>query len=81
MRRVHREEDYKAYLAEALAELKDRDPEDAHGLALAKTQDLPIWSNDRDLALAAVTMECLTTARLSRILRDQSKALRGPQAS
>jgi len=48
--RLHREEDYKAYLPAALAELKDRDPEDAHVLALAKSQGLPIWSNDLDLA-------------------------------
>jgi predicted nucleic acid-binding protein len=70
--RLHREEDYKAYLPEALAELKERDPEDAHVLALAKSQALPLWSNDRDLA--KVTVECLTTARLLRILQDQLKA-------
>jgi len=69
--RLHREEDYTAYLPEALAELKNRDPEDAHVLALAKSQGFPIWSNDRDLA--NVTVECLTTAKLLRILQDQSK--------
>jgi predicted nucleic acid-binding protein len=70
--RLHYEEAYKSHLAEALAELKDRDPEDAHVLALAKSQGLPIWSNDRDLA--KVTVECLTTAKLLRILQDQLKA-------
>src|SRR5262245_928681 len=56
--RLHPEEDYKSYLPEALSELKNRDPEDAHVLAVAKSQGLSIWSNDRDLA--KVTMECLT---------------------
>ena len=69
--RLHREEDYKAYLPDALAELKNRDPEDAHVLALAKTLGLSIWSNDRDLA--NVSVECLTTAKLLRALQDQSK--------
>jgi predicted nucleic acid-binding protein len=68
--RLHREEDYKGYLPEALAELKNRDPEDAHVLALAKSLGLPIWSNDRDLT--NLTVQCLTTARLLRILQDQS---------
>jgi len=69
--RLHREEDYKAYLRDALAELKNRDPEDAHVLALAKSMRLSIWSNDRDLS--NVTVECLTTAKLLRALQDQGK--------
>src|SRR4030095_1495011 len=69
--RLHREEDYKAYLRDALAELKNRDPEDAHVLALAQSRRLSIWSNDRDLA--NVTVECLTTAKLLRALQDQAK--------
>jgi predicted nucleic acid-binding protein len=69
--RFHPEEEYKSYLPEAVAELKNRDPEDAHVLALAKSQGLPIWSNDRDLA--KVTVECITTAKLLRILQDQPK--------
>lgn len=48
--RLHSEQEYKSHLAETLVELKNRDPEDAHVLALAKLQGLPIWSNDRDLA-------------------------------
>jgi predicted nucleic acid-binding protein len=69
--RLHREEDYKAYLPDALAELKNRDPEDAHVLALAKSVGLSLWSNDRDLA--NVTVECLTTDKLLRALQDQPK--------
>src|SRR5262245_55471077 len=45
--RLRREED-KAHLPTALAELKNRNPEDAHVLALAKSVRLSIWSNDRD---------------------------------
>ena len=69
--RLHREEDYKAHLPNALAELKNRDPEDAHVLALAKSVGLSIWSNDRDLA--NVTVECFKTAKLLRALQDQAK--------
>jgi predicted nucleic acid-binding protein len=69
--RLHREQHYKAHLPDALAELKNRDPEDAHVLALAKSVGLSIWSNDRDLA--NVTVECLTTAKLQRVLQDQPK--------
>ena len=69
--RLHREEDYKAHLPDALAGLKNRDPEDAHVLALAKSVGLSIWSNDRDLA--NVTVECFTTAKLLRALQDQAK--------
>lgn len=68
---LYREEDYEAYLRDALAELKNRDPEDAHVLALAKSVGLSIWSNDRDLA--NVTVECFTTAKLLRALQDQAK--------
>jgi predicted nucleic acid-binding protein len=69
--RLHPQEDYKSYLPGALVELKNRDPEDAHVLALTKSEGLPIWSNDRDLG--HVNAECLTTAKLLRILQDQLK--------
>ena len=68
--RLHRQEDYKAYLPDALLELKNRDREDTHVLALAKSMGLPIWSNDRDLG--NVTVECLTTAKLLRALQNQA---------
>ena len=67
--RFHKVGEYKPHLAEALRELRNRDSDDAHVLALAKSQGLPIWSNDRDLA--KVSVECFTTARLLRILKDQ----------
>ena len=68
--RLHREEDYREHLRDALSELKNRDPEDAHVLALAKSVGLSVWSNDRDLS--NVTVECLTTAKLLRALQDQA---------
>jgi predicted nucleic acid-binding protein len=45
-----------------LKQLLDRDPEDAHALALAWALGLPLWSNDRDFEGQAV--ERYTTARL-----------------
>ena len=44
----HQESDYSARLSAARKCLQERDPEDAHALALAWTLDLPLWSNDRD---------------------------------
>ena len=46
--------------------MQDRDPDDAHVLALARSLDLPIWSNDRDLQ--GQDIECYPTARLLRLL-------------
>ncbi|HEV8715714.1 MAG TPA: PIN domain-containing protein [Candidatus Binatia bacterium] len=64
--RVHPVDDYRSRLPQALTDLKDRDPEDAHVLALARWLALPIWSNDRDLS--GLDVECYTTARLLRLL-------------
>lgn len=44
----HPQADYAEHLPAALERLRERDPEDAHALALAWTLDLPLWSNDRD---------------------------------
>ena len=68
---LHSESEYEFHLPEAIEELKGRDPEDVHVLALAESKGLPIWSNDRDLAKVGV--ECFTTAMLLRILEEQSK--------
>lgn len=69
--RFHTAKDYSNYFEEASAELKDRDPEDAHVLALARSLHLPIWSNDRDLG--SLRVECYTTAKLLRTLEEQAK--------
>jgi len=67
--RIHPADDYRRRLRKAITDLKDRDPEDAHALALARTLALPIWSNDRDLS--GMDVECYTTARLLRLLSEQ----------
>ena len=64
--RVHSEESYKDLLPWARATLGDRDPDDAHPLALSRALDLPLWSNDRDLQNVGV--RCYTTATLLKIL-------------
>ncbi|HVG06209.1 MAG TPA: PIN domain-containing protein [Thermoanaerobaculia bacterium] len=64
--RVHPEEFYKDVLPWARATLGDRDPDDAHPLALSRTLDLPLWSNDRDLQIPSV--RCYTTAALLKVL-------------
>lgn len=64
-------DEYHNRLPQALADLQDRDLEDAHVLALARSLVLPIWSNDRDLS--GLDVECYTTARLLRLLAEESK--------
>ncbi|HSS50064.1 MAG TPA: PIN domain-containing protein [Thermoanaerobaculia bacterium] len=66
--RLHPFEDYADHFEEAFRDLKGRDRDDAHPLALARTLDLPLWSNDRDLQNLGV--ECFPTARLLKILSD-----------
>jgi hypothetical protein len=63
---LHAESEYAQRLPEARERLRDRDPEDAHALALAWTLGLPLWSNDRDFEGQAVRR--YTTAQL---LRDR----------
>ena len=67
--RIHPADDYRRHLRKAIADLKDRDAEDAHALALARSLALPIWSNDRDLS--GTDVQCYTTARLLRILSEE----------
>lgn len=67
--RMHSTDEYRSRLPQALADLKDRDPEDAHALALARALALPLWSNDRDLR--GLGVECYPTARLLRLLADE----------
>lgn len=68
---IHPASDYAGYYKKALADLKDRDPEDAHALALARALGYPLWSNDRHLAKFEVP--CYTTARLLRILEARKR--------
>ena len=62
----HTEEEYEGNLAWARRLLADRDPDDAHPLALAKTLRLPLWSNDSDLQGHGI--DCHPTAVLLRKL-------------
>lgn len=64
--RVHSEDVYKGALPWARATLGERDPDDAHPLALSRELDLPLWSNDRDLQIPGV--RCYTTAALLKVL-------------
>lgn len=50
----------------ARAILGERDPDDAHPLALSRVLDLPLWSNDRDLQIPGI--RCYTTAALLKVL-------------
>jgi predicted nucleic acid-binding protein len=63
---------YQARLSQAIEDLKHRDPEDAHTLALARSLALPIWSNDRDFQ--SVKVDCYSTARLLRALSVRRKS-------
>jgi predicted nucleic acid-binding protein len=59
---IHPSQVYQHHLDQALTDLAERDPEDAHALALARQLALPLWSNDRDLV--GLGVDCYTTARL-----------------
>jgi predicted nucleic acid-binding protein len=63
---IHPTSEYARHYEKALADLRDRDPEDAHALALARTLNCPLWSNDR--LLAKFEVPCYSTARLLRVL-------------
>ncbi len=69
--RIHAEADYAARLDEARSRLAERDPDDAHPLALAMTLDLPLWSNDKDLEGYGIARH--TTAKLLVILGGKAK--------
>jgi len=58
--------EYADRLPVALESLRERDPEDAHALALAWSLGLPLWSNDRDFEGQEV--ERYPTAALLRAL-------------
>jgi predicted nucleic acid-binding protein len=62
----HAEAEYSGRLPAARERLRERDPEDAHALALAWALDLPLWSNDRDFD--RVDVQSYSTAALLRAL-------------
>jgi len=66
---VHAFDEYRGHFDQALADLANRDPEDAHALALARHLRVPLWSNDRDLHGRGV--ECFSTARLLAVLKRE----------
>lgn len=68
--RIHPTDEYRSQLPQAIADLKDRDPEDAHALALARALTVPLWSNDRDLR--GFEVDCYPTARLLRLLAEEA---------
>lgn len=63
---LHPEQEYAGRLPAARERLRERDPEDAHALALAWTLGLPLWSNDRDFE--GQDVERYSTAALLRAL-------------
>ncbi|MGB9005586.1 MAG: PIN domain-containing protein [Candidatus Aminicenantales bacterium] len=64
---IHDFSRYSRQYPAALANLRKRDPEDAHPLALARALRLPLWSNDRHLS--SLNVPCYTTAKLLKILK------------
>ncbi len=60
--------DYEEHREEAEKRIADRDPDDWPTVALALKLDLPVWSQDKDLAVAGV--EVFTTGELLDTLRD-----------
>ncbi len=69
---VHQQYEYILHLDAARQALWERDPDNAHPLALAMELDLPLWTNDKDLSGHGV--ECLTTAVLiTRLPRLRSR--------
>ena len=58
---------YENHRRRAQKYLKDRDPDDIHLAALAFKEDIPIWSNDKDLSV--LPMPVYTTAQFLKILK------------
>src|SRR3989338_5690526 len=47
---------YKSHFLQAQKLLGNRDPDDAHLVALALKEDIPIWSNDRDFEKLSISV-------------------------
>ena len=66
---MHTPSRYTRYYKKAVKDLMERDPEDAHALALARALGLPLWSNDHHLEKMGLPV--FTTAKLIRILEGR----------
>ena len=66
---IHETSEYARRFKKALHDMRDRDPEDAHALALARALRLPLWSNDHHLEKLGVVV--FTTAKLLKILEKR----------
>ena len=67
-KQLHSEDEYRSFLEGAEKDMRDRDPEDAHALALARHLSLPLWSNDRDFE--DIDVKCFPTAQLLKLLES-----------
>lgn len=67
----HDDKKYRRHFKKAQLELANRDPEDAHALALARALKFPLWSNDNDLQ--GFEIPCYTTAQLLSIIDRRDK--------
>lgn len=63
--------EYERRRAEAERRIAARDPDDWPTVALALERDLPVWSQDKDLADAGI--EVVTTGELLDALRDAAE--------
>lgn len=63
---LHPVDHYARWMTWAHGKVAERDPDDAHPLALARALDLPLWSNDKDLGTHGVV--AYPTARLLKLL-------------
>ncbi len=60
---------YQRHYKKALKDIEDRDPEDAHALAMARALELPLWSNDRHFE--KIGFPVFTTAKLLKALEGR----------
>lgn len=63
---------YEAHRQEAERRMRGRDPDDWPTVALALARSVPIWSQDKDMEAAAVTV--YTTGELLDALRDAGES-------
>jgi predicted nucleic acid-binding protein len=66
---VFKETDYQTHIPQAEKYLIDRDPDDIHLAALALKENIPIWSNDKDMK--CLPLSVYSTAQLLKILEGK----------